>query len=73
MSKPHHALMMRPKLVLSETRYRGPDRSRNTSGVCSTCGEFFLRGWTMAIPNPTRSVFELKSRISSDLSKIDHS
>jgi len=42
MSEPHHALMMRPKLVLSEARPRGPDRNRNISGVCSTCGDILL-------------------------------
>jgi len=42
MSEPHHALTMRPKLVLSEARYRGPDRNRNTSGICSTCGDILL-------------------------------
>jgi hypothetical protein len=45
--------MMRPKPVLNEVHQNAPDRERNISGLCSSCGDTLLAWLDVADANPT--------------------
>ena len=51
--RPRYTPAMHPMLVLN-LRQRGPDRERNISGICSTCGDTLLERLDAgdATPNP---------------------